>query len=175
MITRGKARLARTPATAPPVEGGGGAWTAKTTFLLVRSLIKLADSPGRSRVSWRLPSLSIDRTCLPSEARDTFSIWPASTASRNVEYAHGVELGPVTADAPWAVIPVSVAPRRPASCARLAGTISITGDVRMTAVGWLGARTGRAENASTLSAAPTSMVPRICVGCPWRGEPAALA
>jgi hypothetical protein len=51
MITMGKARLARTPAIAPPAEGSGGAWTANTTFLLVRSLIKLADSPGRSRLS----------------------------------------------------------------------------------------------------------------------------
>ena len=33
----------------------------------------------RRRVSWRLPSLSIDRTCLPSEASETFSIWPACT------------------------------------------------------------------------------------------------
>ena len=51
MITMGKARLARTPAIAPPADGSGGAWTANTTFLLVRSLIKLADSPGRSRLS----------------------------------------------------------------------------------------------------------------------------
>jgi len=85
MISRGKARLASTPAIAPPADGWGGGCTANTTFFLVRSLIRLADSPARSRVSWRVPSLSMESTCLPSAASETFSICPASTASRKVE------------------------------------------------------------------------------------------
>ena len=77
----------------------------------------------------------------------------------------GVELGPVAADAPWAVIPVIVAPRRPANCARLAGTISMTGAERTTAAAWLGARSGRAEKASTLRAAPPTSRFRIATIC----------
>ena len=33
-----------------------------------------ADWPGRMSASWRLPSLSMQRICLPSAEKETFSI-----------------------------------------------------------------------------------------------------
>mmetsp|Transcript_50517 Transcript_50517/g.109528 ORF Transcript_50517/g.109528 Transcript_50517/m.109528 type:complete len:350 (-) Transcript_50517:298-1347(-) len=85
MMSSGKARLARTPATAPTVEGCAGGCTAKTTLCATSVLINSADCSGSTSVSCLLPSRSIERTCLPSAANETFSIWSVSTASRKVE------------------------------------------------------------------------------------------
>merc|ERR1719387_763956 len=89
MMSSGKARLASTPATAPPVDGDSGGCTAKTTLCVVSALIRSADCSGRMSVSCRLPSLSMESTCLPSAEKETFSTWSVFTASRNVEYAQG--------------------------------------------------------------------------------------
>jgi hypothetical protein len=85
MMSRGKARLARTPAIAPTLEGCSGACTAKVTFFFTSSFTRSADCSGSTSVSCRLPSRSMESTCLPSAAKDTFSTWSFSTASRNVE------------------------------------------------------------------------------------------
>ena len=48
MMSSGKARLPRTPAMAPKVEGCDGGWTAKTTPLETSNLISSADCSGRT-------------------------------------------------------------------------------------------------------------------------------
>mmetsp|Transcript_49136 Transcript_49136/g.110487 ORF Transcript_49136/g.110487 Transcript_49136/m.110487 type:complete len:343 (+) Transcript_49136:1070-2098(+) len=73
MMRSGKARLDKTPSTAPPADGSAGACTAKTTFFAVSAFTSSPDSPGRRRDSWRLPSLSMETTCFPSAAKLTFS------------------------------------------------------------------------------------------------------
>mmetsp|Transcript_10912 Transcript_10912/g.28709 ORF Transcript_10912/g.28709 Transcript_10912/m.28709 type:complete len:200 (-) Transcript_10912:25-624(-) len=116
MISSGNASDDSTPRTAPPAEGSAGDCTANTTFFFVRVLISSPDSPGRRSDSWRLPSLSIDTTCLPSAAKLTFSTWSASTASRKVLSDHG-ELRGSAAETDWpsaAAKPAAAAPR----CAR---------------------------------------------------------
>mmetsp|Transcript_29565 Transcript_29565/g.63643 ORF Transcript_29565/g.63643 Transcript_29565/m.63643 type:complete len:312 (+) Transcript_29565:334-1269(+) len=74
MMSNGNARLARTPATAPKVEGCDGGCTANTTLCFTSTLISSADCSGSTSVSCRLPSRSIESTCLPSAEKETFSI-----------------------------------------------------------------------------------------------------
>mmetsp|Transcript_30984 Transcript_30984/g.98974 ORF Transcript_30984/g.98974 Transcript_30984/m.98974 type:complete len:274 (+) Transcript_30984:1366-2187(+) len=74
MMRSGKARFPSTPATAPKVDGCGGGCTANTTLCETSVLMRSADCSGRTSVSCRLPSLSMERHCLPSAANETFSI-----------------------------------------------------------------------------------------------------
>ena len=67
----------------------------------------------------------------------------------------------MAADAPREVTPVSVAPRSPANCALLAGTISMAGAERATALAWWEPMIGRAEKASALKSAELTIKPRI--------------
>jgi len=83
---RSEGSTPRRPCAAP---ASWGAWTAKVMPFLVSFFTSSVDSPLRMSASWRLPSRSMTRTCLPSGENDTFSTRSWSMASRKVEKLQG--------------------------------------------------------------------------------------
>mmetsp|Transcript_119194 Transcript_119194/g.229922 ORF Transcript_119194/g.229922 Transcript_119194/m.229922 type:complete len:232 (+) Transcript_119194:965-1660(+) len=93
-----KGTMLRTaPKMFPPGRPGaplfsGGSTVKGTSFCWSLEVISAACSV-KITDSWRLPSLSMQRTCLPSAEKLTFSTRLLSTASRNCLVDHGVPFG----------------------------------------------------------------------------------